>query len=71
MELKLSLLEQGFSNTIQAYVIPSIPSAPTPANASQLLQLPFLEGKNPLADPELGGPVHILLSTRDRGDCII
>ncbi len=47
--------------TVSCHVVPKLGTQHPPPNADQLLQLPCIRGKKPLADPELGGPVDIFL----------
>ncbi len=72
-QVKLSSIhdQDGPENTIEAHIVPSIPDAPPPSNAEEILELPNVKGKTPLADPQLGGKIDVLLSIREGGDCVI
>ncbi len=53
-QVKLSSIhdQDGRENTIEAHIIPSIPDAPPPSNAKEILELLYVKGKTPLADSQ-------------------
>ncbi len=51
--------------TAKCYVVPSLPIITAPTNVDQLLQLPVIKGKTPIADPNLGGQTDVLLGMSD------
>ncbi len=54
---------------VKCHVVPLLQSIRPPRNPPELLNLPCINGKQPVADPALGGEIDLLLGIADCGRC--
>ncbi len=66
-----SLLSTDADNKVRVkcHVVPLLQSIRPPRNPPELLNLPCINGKQPIADPALGGEIELLLGIADCGRC--
>ncbi len=73
IEIELDLLHPTSSPvrvSVKAHVVPNLRSVRPPGDIQRVLHLPYIKGKQPLADPELGGEVDILLGMLNVIKCL-
>ena len=73
IEIELDLLHPTSSPvrvSVKAHVVPNLRSVRPPGDIQRVLHLPHIKGKQPLADPELGGEVDILLGMLNVIKCL-
>ncbi len=60
-------MESACQIEVKAHIVPALQSIRPPKNPRKLLDLPCIRGKKPIADPNLGGEIDLLLGIADVG----